>query len=62
VHPLDLLLEGQRVLSMVPEPILVSRQSWEEMGQKEKFRSRIEEKEDEGDRPQISGGGALLLN
>jgi hypothetical protein len=47
---------------MVPEPILVSRKSWEEMGQKEKFRSRIEEKEDEGDRPQISGGGALLLN
>jgi hypothetical protein len=32
------------------------------MGQKEKFRSRIEEKEDEGDRPQISGGGTLLLN
>jgi hypothetical protein len=31
-------------------------------GQKEKIRSRIVEKEDEGDRPQISGGGALLLN
>jgi hypothetical protein len=47
---------------MVSEPILVSRQSWEEMGQKEKFRSQIKEKEDEGDRPQISGGGVLLLN
>jgi hypothetical protein len=48
VHPLDLLLDGPAILSMVPEPSLVSRQSWEEMDKKEKSRFRIEtEKEKE---------------